>query len=320
MNTKRFVAWVVCSSVLVLGAANAAVTNVFKGKDYFETISGSAFDLTPFGFGVVGFQGVPIDTIISGTADTIVQRLEDAIFLPQPDFFDVIDIQMIALSLRSANPVSTGGATFDIHVSLDPNRASTGRMLINHELEDNFTNAAEGTFDSMMTLNLRFQFKEVNGTGANDFFTDIGDLEISSVGMCWSHTLTGKPEFPDEGPNFFLTKCPFDLGIGITTYEYLTGIQLPEHPGTHHFGNVPAPRLGERGSTVDLTPGGSGNEQTAGLSHCIRNAQRGIGVLAHCFPDRGSTVIKVPEPSTFALLCSGLLGFAVARRRRLFER
>jgi hypothetical protein len=82
------------------------------GFDLFATDPGSTFvNLVPFGGGIVPLEGVPLPGF--GNADTIVQRLDG---LP-PATGGTVDIELVALSLRSVDPVDIGlGPLFDLEV------------------------------------------------------------------------------------------------------------------------------------------------------------------------------------------------------------
>ncbi len=204
-------------SLVLPGMAKAVV--IEAGLDYFHTVSPTFFN---FGsqIGTVNFMGS--DGLGFGNTDTIVERLEDTDDLNQGDS-DTIDIEIVALSLVSTAPVDVGGTLFDVFVELD--LASLGTMTITLDNPPDGTDQPEGTFDSVLNLDLDALFQEVGNPG-NSFNIDIVQ-QLTGASIPWSTTLTGKPEFPGEGPNFFL------VGIG-----------EEEHPsaGLHSFETaVPEP-------------------------------------------------------------------------------
>lgn len=234
---KRLLAIAFAAACGLPGAAGA--TNVLPGLDYFHTLEGTFFDFTAQSggqVGIVNFVGLdltaPFDTTNFGTidptmadlgdSDTVVERLAEAA-LPNVGDSATIPIEMVALSLQSAMPVMVGGSFFDVFVTLDPNMPSLGTMTINHAVADNGTDAPEGTFDSLINLFLDATFVEVGGTGANDFVIDLNGLSLQGLGIPWTHELTGKPQFPFEGPNFFLASP--------TGNE----LHLPPNDGRHRF-------------------------------------------------------------------------------------
>ena len=129
---------------LISGLPKAHATTVVLGSDYWITEEGGAvFD---FGgaIGEVSFKGVPIreftppdssEIINVGLADTIVRRVNDVVFDDTSDFNEsgVTNVEVVALSLISINPVDLGGALFDVRVTLDPTISSTGTLTINED-------------------------------------------------------------------------------------------------------------------------------------------------------------------------------------------
>ncbi len=195
LNFRSLSPLVLASSLVLPGMANAVI--IEAGKDYFHTVSPTFFD---FGgaIGVVNFEG---GNTGPGNTDTIVERLEDTVDLAPGDS-DMVDIEMVALSLVSTAPVAIGFSFFDVFVELDVGGPTLGTMTIKLDTAPDGTDLAEGTFDSVMNLNLDALFQEVGNPG-NNFLIDIGG-PLTGTGIPWSTTLTGKPEFQDEGPNFFL--------------------------------------------------------------------------------------------------------------------
>ncbi len=87
--------------------------------------------------GTISFQGVPLVTApegILGKTDTILERLDDAVF----DEDGVARTRLVfrALSLVSMEPVKTSCGQFDVHVSLDGSEQPVTTMTILKERED----------------------------------------------------------------------------------------------------------------------------------------------------------------------------------------
>ena len=148
VNSQRL-SLLVISIAIGLAAPTVARAGfiVSEGFDLFQTIDGTQFD-------GVDFEGVPLGefdfggTIGSkntGNADTIVQRLGPASVVAAGQTV-VIDIELVALQLRSVAPVDWG-AGLDFHyVTLDENSASLGTMAIT------FDDMEGGTFDAAFTV------------------------------------------------------------------------------------------------------------------------------------------------------------------------
>lgn len=107
----------------------------------------------------VAFQGVPVvtDNLKSlGNTDTIVQRLDDAVFNKRGTA--VTRTQVRALSLRSVTPLQTGCGQFDATVRLDGVQPIT-QMVIRRENENG------GTFSGPLWLNVKVSFTPVGRVG-----------------------------------------------------------------------------------------------------------------------------------------------------------
>lgn len=148
-------------------AADRAIQN---GIDAWETKGdGSTFvDFAqtpiPAGFfcagsapftGRVAFQGVPVVTGTPkalGNTDTIVQRLDDAVFDKRG--VAVTRTQVRALSLKSVTPFETGCGKFEATVRLDGAQPVT-QMVIRREDENG------GTFSGPLWLNVKVSFTPV---------------------------------------------------------------------------------------------------------------------------------------------------------------
>jgi hypothetical protein len=103
----------------------------------------------------VAFQGVPIVTDnlkALGKTDTIVQRLDDAVFNKRGTA--VTRTQVRALSLRSVTPFATSCGKFDATVRLDGVQPIT-QMVIHRQ------NEKGGTFSGPLWLNVKVSFKPV---------------------------------------------------------------------------------------------------------------------------------------------------------------
>jgi hypothetical protein len=164
---------------LLVPAGLSANTNVLPGFDLFQTDPNTTFqDFGPapippnfFGpgsdpfHGQIWFMGEPLQNDPNcpnddlSSADTIVERLEEA-ELPDPNgSSDVIEIEIIQLHLTSIDPIVVtfnGGQDpelWDVEVELsDVVPQPPGRMTITH------THANGGVFDSQLPVVPKFIF------------------------------------------------------------------------------------------------------------------------------------------------------------------
>lgn len=107
--------------------------------------------------GRVAFQGEPIVTDTPGAlgiADTIVQRLDDAVFNKRG--VAVTRIQFRALSLKSLAPIETACGKFNATARLDGIQPVT-RMVIKRD------DARGGRFSAPLALNVKVSFQPVDG-------------------------------------------------------------------------------------------------------------------------------------------------------------
>ena len=154
-------------ALLVGIPALAADTVIQRGIDVFTTTTdGSTFynfarNPIPAGFfcksskpftGRVSFKGLPLETGAPGqlgNADTVVERLDDAVF--DAHGTAVTRIQFRALSLASIAPIQTACGAFHVYVSLaDKQRVTTMRISRTHE--------DGGSFVAPLAVNARITF------------------------------------------------------------------------------------------------------------------------------------------------------------------
>lgn len=107
--------------------------------------------------GKLAFEGVPIVTGTPGAlgaTDTIVQRLDDAVFNKKG--LATTRVQFRALSLKSVAPIATTCGQFNATVRLDGVQPTT-QMVITREDEEG------GRFSAPLALNVRVKFTPVSG-------------------------------------------------------------------------------------------------------------------------------------------------------------
>jgi hypothetical protein len=197
------------------------------GFDLFMTTQTTEVDLSDFGLGVVPLEGDDSFFGIPGV-DTIVARLEPA-GVPDVGNSMAVDIELVALSLVSVDPVDLGTAGFfDLHVvggSLELPQLQ-GEMTINR-LDPN-----GGTFQARLPVDTLLHFFEVGGDGSNDFIQPFQD-EFNSQGV-WSHTPRSDSCFPEEAGGFFpgvdpitMDKVPTVEEAALATHTVIPCMKMP---------------------------------------------------------------------------------------------
>lgn len=180
-TSKHVVVLGIAGVLLALAPTNGARAAVIveTGWDLFETVQ-------PTTFAGVPWEGVPLGTFDfggaigvqnTGTTDTIVQRLDVASvpIAPPPDTAAPIDIELVALQLRSVAPINLG-AGLDFHfITLDTISPSTGQMTIT------FDDANGGTFDSFIDVDFDVRIGALNGP---IIFQDL--LQLSAGNVPWT--------------------------------------------------------------------------------------------------------------------------------------
>ena len=136
---------------------------------------------------VVDFEGVPLGIVdlgsgpvVVGDADTIIERLQAA---DLSGGSATIDIEIVALSLQSVDPVDLGfGAGFEfITIELNTSSPSVQSTMT---IQDSGEGSPHGTFDS--TLN--FTFDVVGSVGG--FYGTQGKT-LDALNNSWRHSPTG---------------------------------------------------------------------------------------------------------------------------------
>lgn len=147
---------------------------LLPGFDLFRTTG-------PTNFAGVDFEGVPLGTfdfgdgnVGVGNADTIVERLDPA-EVGSPPGTDTIDIELVALQLRSVTPVDLGAGSDFHYITLQLVTPSTGTMDITFDSSGNF-----GTFDSAIDVFFDIRIGALHGT---IIFSDV--LNLSSSNVFW---------------------------------------------------------------------------------------------------------------------------------------
>lgn len=167
MSKVRFVVWLFALA-LAATPALALDSTIYNGIDLWRTQEGTFVDFSvsplPAGFFCqrsepfaekVGFQGVPLATGVPGAlgrTDTIVQRLDNAVFNKKGVAFT--RIQLRAMNFESIAPIKTACGLFKATVTLDGEQPIT-RMKIVRE------NAQGGRFYAPISVNVKISFTPI---------------------------------------------------------------------------------------------------------------------------------------------------------------
>jgi hypothetical protein len=105
----------VISCAVALSLFGTALADpIDPGFDYFLTPAGGAnIDL---GSGPIPLEGVPLPYFRLGLTDTVVARMDPG---PPEGGVGVVDIELVALHLKSVGPVLTPSGPADLHVTID---------------------------------------------------------------------------------------------------------------------------------------------------------------------------------------------------------
>jgi hypothetical protein len=160
--------------ILALIAASAAFAAepARNGVDLWMTVAGMAKtnfanEPIPAGFfcqgsqpftGTIAFKGVPLTVTPPrslGAIDTVVRRLDDAVFNDKGEA--TTRIQLMALSLASTEPIATSCGKYDVAVSLAAGEQPVTTMRIFR------TEALGGTYSAPLSLNVKVAFTPVPG-------------------------------------------------------------------------------------------------------------------------------------------------------------
>jgi len=179
----------------VAGSAAFAAEPAHKGVDMWMTVAGFAKtnfakEPIPAGFfcqdsqpftGTVTFKGVPIATEPAqalGHIDTIVQRLDDAVFDEKGEAST--RIQLLALSLESTEPIETSCGKYTVAAHLAGEQPTTTMRIVR-------TNALGGTYTAPLSLNVKLTFSPAAGNaGARRELTTRIDLGPGSNSV-WAY-------------------------------------------------------------------------------------------------------------------------------------
>lgn len=174
MRKTAFGSAVAAAVILALALAAPAWAGdnvIHKGVDIWMTVAGFAqtsFEKEPIpaGFfcvdskpftGTIVFEGGPLAIEPAGTlgsVDTVVSRLDDAVFNDKGEA--TTRIQLMALSLVSTKPIETSCGKYDVAVSLSSEQPTTTMRIVRNDYFG-------GTYSAPLALNVKVAFTPVGG-------------------------------------------------------------------------------------------------------------------------------------------------------------
>ena len=143
------------TALLLMFCSPLSATIIMAGSDYLETTPGTYLDFSFPGspmpeLGIVDFIGNPMGP---GNTDTLVRRLDDA-ELAGEGSSDTIDVELVALSLISIDPVEIDGTLFDLTIALTPTIPSLGQLTLTLDDEIAVSGSFESFFDVFVDVHL----------------------------------------------------------------------------------------------------------------------------------------------------------------------
>lgn len=190
-----------CILAMTLAAAAGASEPIRQGVDVWMTVAGRthtsfAAEPIPAGFfcagsrpftGTITFKGVPLAVTPGkglGGIDTVVRRLDDAVFNERGEA--ATRVQLMALSLASTEPIATACGKYDVAVSLAPGEQPVTTMRIFR------SETLGGTYSAPLALNVKVTFIPAGGgEGARRVLTrriDLGPADHS----VWAYVSTAR--------------------------------------------------------------------------------------------------------------------------------
>jgi hypothetical protein len=207
-----------------LAGGSAAAASIDAGDDGFRVLAGpnSVFDLSVipipadfFGPGSDPFSDTILVEGATGEIDTVVSRLDSTGDLDPPPNTATIDIEIVALNLRSLDPITVtfnGGQnpeTWDVKVVLSETAPPPGQMEITKE------DANGGTFTADFPVQPRFTFTKVE---------DLGDIRVLDTGLEGSPALQYQLMDPyPAAPWSTVSPFPFPVPPGGYFFPGVTG-------------------------------------------------------------------------------------------------
>ncbi len=205
--TNRGTTFCLALALLLASAPLTAATVVERGIDVFTTTDNDktfydfAHDPIPAGFFCptsaaltdrVALRGLPIEAEIPGQlrgADTIIERLDDAVF----DLEGKAETRIVfrALSLVSSDPIRTACGAYHLYVTLDGEQRETTMQISR-------THRNGGTFVAPLSVDVRLRFVPVAAGPRAQSLGLSGSFTFPAVALPWS--FAGGPGAKQVGP------------------------------------------------------------------------------------------------------------------------
>jgi len=237
--TRAAAAAVALAALVVSGTLPAAADDVLSGIDLWTTpgtgTSFQAFSANPIPAdffepgsdpfeGTIVLAGIPLPNLGGPSlfpADTVVERQADAV-LPSPGSHDTIEIEIVALNLVSASPITItydGGQypeLWDVTVCLSNIEPQTlGTMTIRHDYPEG------GTFDSVLPVQPQLIFVRESDLAVR-ILDPAPQLIFQATDARWVH---------DPEPSLGVIR----VGPGAVTDGDCDAAPDPPLPGTSNF-------------------------------------------------------------------------------------
>ncbi len=194
---NRTVLTLLLLSLLLSVSRLSADPVILRGIDVFTTAGDghTFYDFSqrpiPAGFfcksskpftGRVAFKGLPLSTAVPGQlsgADTVVERLDDAVFDDRG--IAVTRLQFRALSLGSIAPIKTACGAFHVYLSLSGTQRVTAMRIVR-------TQEGGGEFSSPLAVDVRMRFVPVKPSRSRDAqkLELTGSVTFSESPLPWS--------------------------------------------------------------------------------------------------------------------------------------
>lgn len=221
MSTITRLWFLSCLVMISLFVSQAAAVWISPGYDLFATPSGgTSYIKTPYG--QAELQGVPFGP---GDTDTIIKRINP---VPNPipaNGTGTFDIEIMALFLKSVNPLNVGGNPADLYITINklglPNipqsislPASSGMATITSH-DDSLGSGGGGKFDSFFDVFADVIITMPGGdpnNPADRLSTQIFTDHFIQTGGTWSHA----PR-PDDPHNALFPAGNFYPGVDPVT-------------------------------------------------------------------------------------------------------
>jgi hypothetical protein len=183
--------------LLAAGPVSALDRTIYNGSDLWttpgdgRTYADFAVDPIPAGFfcpssdaftGRIVFKGAPLAMDHPGAIDTVVQRLDDAVF--NKAGVAATRIQVRALSLESVAPIKTACGSFKAVVSLEGEQPVTRMRIIRD-------NAKGGRYLAPLALNVRIAFVPAGAVAAVEKLEIRQQVRFPATPNTWTGAATG---------------------------------------------------------------------------------------------------------------------------------